>query len=74
MRTSNIRQEPLPRIRELFELVSGSGGVVTVDSRRAGRRDLSIGAQVAREPIATVSLTRAEATALAALLVGAPSS
>lgn len=71
MRKLKIRHERLPRIGELFELVSSSGGVVTVVSQRSGRRDLLIGAQVAHEPIATVSLTRAEATAVAALLVGA---
>ena len=71
MRKLKIRHERLPRIGELFELVSSSGGVVTVVSQRSGRRDLSIGAHVAHEPIATVSLTRAEATAVAALLIGA---
>ena len=47
MRKLKIRHERLPRIGELFELVSSSGGVVTVVSQRSGRRDLSIGAHVA---------------------------
>jgi K+/H+ antiporter YhaU regulatory subunit KhtT len=61
----------MPGIGELFELVARAGPVVTVVSQRSGRKDVHIGLADADEPIAAVSLTRAEATALAALLVGA---
>jgi K+/H+ antiporter YhaU regulatory subunit KhtT len=71
MRKLKIHHDPLPGIGELFELVAASGCSVRVASRRSGRRDLSIGSPDADEPAVTVSLTRAEATALAALLVGA---
>ena len=71
MRRLKIRHDPLPGVGELFELVSGSGLAVTVVSQRSGRRHVSIGLPDADEPSASVDLTRAEATALAALLVGA---
>ena len=60
-----------PRIGELFALSAASGLTVHVASHRSGRRDLSIGFPGADQPEVTVALTRAEATALAALLVGA---
>ena len=71
MRRLKIRHDPLPGIGERFEFIAGSGLAVTVVSARSGRRHVSIGRDGADEPSATVELTRAEATALAALLVGA---
>ena len=71
MRKLKVRHERLPKIGELFEVVADAGRVVTVVSHRSGRRELAIGAPASDEPLATVSLTRVEATALAALLVGA---
>ena len=71
MRKLRVRHEPLPGIGELFEIVAASGLSVRVASYRSGRRDVAIGSPDADEPEVTVALTRAEATALAALLVGA---
>jgi hypothetical protein len=71
MRKLKIRHEPLPGLGELFEVLAASGPAVRVGSYRAGRRELSIGSPGADAPDAVVSLSRAEATALAALLVGA---
>ena len=71
MRKLKVRHERLPKVGELFEVVADAGRVVTVVSHRTGRRDLSIREPASDEPLATVLLTRAEATALAALLFGA---
>jgi hypothetical protein len=71
MRKLKIRHERMSGTGDLFEFESSTGGVVTVVNQRSGRRDLSIGTEVARETIATASLTRSEASALAALPVGA---
>lgn len=71
MRTLKIRHERLPGIGELFGIVAASGLSVQVVSHRSGRRDLSIGSPDADQPEITVSLTRSEASGLAALLVGA---
>lgn len=71
MRKLKVRYEPLPGVGELFELIAASGLAVRVVSQRSGRRDLALGAPDADEPTVTVALTKAEATALAALLVGA---
>lgn len=71
MRKLKVGHEPLPGIGEVFELVAASGLAVRVVSQRSGRRDLALAAPDADEPIATVALTRAEATALATLLLGA---
>ena len=71
MRKLKVRHERLPGVGDLFELVSSSGLAVTVVSQRSGHRHLAIGAPDADEPIVTAALTRSEATALAALLVGA---
>jgi hypothetical protein len=71
MRQLRVRHARMPGIGEKFEFVSALGLVITVVSQRTGRCDLSIADAVGTEPIATASLTKAEATALAALLMGA---
>jgi K+/H+ antiporter YhaU regulatory subunit KhtT len=71
MRRLKVRHEPLPRIGDLFEITPACGLTVTVVSHRSGRRDLSVGTPGEQQPLATVSLTRTEATALATLLTGA---
>lgn len=71
MRKLKIRHERLPGVGELFEFVASSGLAVSVVSQRSGRRDVSVGLPDADEPLTTVDLTRGEAAALAALLVGA---
>lgn len=71
MRTLKVRHQPLPHVGELFELVTGSGVVVTVVSHRSGRRDLVIRRPDEEEPLANAELTRNESAAIAALLTGA---
>ena len=71
MRKLKVHHEALPGIGEPFQLPAGEGRVVAVVSQCSGRRDLSIATPGGDEPEAIVSLSRAEATALAAPLVGA---
>ena len=71
MRKLRVQHEPLPGMGELFEILVASGTSVHVVSHRSGRRDLTIGRPGADQPEVTVTLTRAEASGLAALLVGA---
>lgn len=71
MRKLKVRHDPLPGIGDVFELVAASGLAIRVVSQRSGRRDLALGPTDADEPAVTVSLTRAEATAVATLLLGA---
>ena len=71
MRKVKVRHRPLPGIGDVFELDSTSGLKVTVINHRSGRRELAIGESAAGEPIAIVSLTRAQAAAVAQLLTGA---
>jgi K+/H+ antiporter YhaU regulatory subunit KhtT len=71
MRKLRVRHKRLPGIGDLFELGSRTGMAVSVVSLPSGGRHLSIGPPEEDEPIATVALSRSEATALAALLVGA---
>lgn len=71
MRKLKVRHAPLPGIGDVFELVATSGLAVQVVSQRSGRRELAIGSPGADQPTITVSLTRAEATAIASLLLGA---
>jgi hypothetical protein len=71
MRKLKVRYERLPFIGERFELLAASGLSVRVVSHRSGRRDLSIGSPDVATPDVTVALTSPEATALAALLIGA---
>lgn len=71
MRKQKVRHVPLPGIGERFDLVAASGLIVTVLTQRSGRRELAVGEPGADEPTAIISLTRAEAAAVAALLVGA---
>lgn len=71
VRKLKIRHERLPGIGARFHLKAASGVTVTVVSHRSGRRDFAVLETDADEPIATVRLSRAEAAAVAALLVGA---
>jgi K+/H+ antiporter YhaU regulatory subunit KhtT len=71
MRKQKVRHVPLPGLGERFELTAASGLALTVISHRSGRRDIALGVPGADEPTAIVSLSRAEAAAVAALLVGA---
>jgi K+/H+ antiporter YhaU regulatory subunit KhtT len=71
MRTIKVRHERLPGIGERFELTARSDVTVTVVSEPSGRQHLAIGLRDDDEPVATVSLTRGEAAALASVLVGA---
>ena len=70
MRKMKVRHQPLPLVGDLFELGTSSGRTITVISLRSGRRDIAIGHPDAEEPLATVGLSRTEATAVAALLTG----
>ena len=70
MRKLKVRHALLPGIGERFELWANGGRRVVV-SERSGRRELSIFSADADEQLAVVSLARADAAALAALLVGA---
>jgi K+/H+ antiporter YhaU regulatory subunit KhtT len=71
VRKQKVRHVPLPGIGERFELAVAEGGTVSVISQRSGRRQLALGVPGNDEPTAIISLTRAEAAAVAALLVGA---
>lgn len=71
MRKLKIRHERLPGIGERFHLEAASGVTVTVVSHRSGRRDVAVLEAEGDEPLATAALSRAEAAAVAALLVGA---
>ena len=71
MRKQRVRHEKLPRIGDLFEIATACGLTVTVVAHRSGRRDLTVGKPDEHQPLATVALTRTEATALATLLSGA---
>ncbi|HYD09013.1 MAG TPA: hypothetical protein VEA78_02830 [Acidimicrobiales bacterium] len=69
MRKLQVRNEALPGIGDLFELVTAAGGTLTIVTHRSGRRDLSIGG--GDQPAITTPLTRGEAAGVAALLSGA---
>lgn len=71
VRKLKIRHERLSGIGARFHLKAASGVTVTVISHRSGRRDFAVLETDADEPTATVRLSRAEAAAVAALLVGA---
>jgi K+/H+ antiporter YhaU regulatory subunit KhtT len=71
MRKLHVRHEPLPHIGEKFELDTASGLTISVVTHRSGRRDLGIGERGGYQPLVTAVLTRPEAAAVAALLVGA---
>jgi TrkA domain protein len=71
MRKLKVGHEPLPGIGERFHIAAASGLTVTVVSHRSGRRDVAILEADADEPLATVALTKGEAAAVAAVLVGA---
>lgn len=71
MRKLRVRHERLPGIGDLFEIPTGSGLSIRVATHRSGRRNLLVGSSDADQPEFSVPLTRAEATGLAALLVGA---
>lgn len=71
MRKLKVHHEPLPGIGELFEIATTSGASVQVAAQRSGRRQLSVRAADADETTFSISLSRAEAAGLAALLVGA---
>lgn len=71
MRKLKVRHVPLPGIGELFEILAASGLSVRVVSQRSGKRELSVGPADDDSRRVSVSLTRTESSALAALLVGA---
>jgi TrkA domain protein len=71
MRKLKIRHEPLPLIGERFHLDAASGLTITVVSHRTGRREVAVLETDGDEPPVTVVLTKGEAAAVAALLVGA---
>jgi K+/H+ antiporter YhaU regulatory subunit KhtT len=71
MRKLKIRHQPLPHVGELFELVTASGYVVTIVSRRSGPRELVVRRSGEEQQLSTTELTRTESAAIAALLVGA---
>ena len=66
-----VRHQPLPGIRELFELDTASGLTLTVVTHRSGRRDMAIGTRDEEQPMVTAGLTRTEALAIVTLLSGA---
>ena len=70
MRKFKIRNQSLPGVGQLFELDTSSGLTVSVVSHRSGRRDLVVAERGAEKPIVTAPLSRAEASAVAALLTG----
>lgn len=71
MRKLQVRHQRLPGIGERFDFEATCGLIITIVSHRSGRRDVAILETDTDEPLATVALTRAEAEAMAALLVGA---
>jgi K+/H+ antiporter YhaU regulatory subunit KhtT len=71
MRKLKVGHEPLPGIGERFHVESACGLTITVVSHRSGRRDVAILETGDDEPLATVALSKGEAAAVAALLVGA---
>ena len=70
MRKHRVRYERLPRIGDRFDLDSASGSTITVVTHASGRCHLALRSRRDDEPMATVALTRSEAAALAALLIG----
>jgi TrkA domain protein len=70
MRKFKVRNQPLPGVGQLFELDTASGLTVSVITHRSGRRDLVVSDGKAEEPIVSAPLTRGEANAVAALLIG----
>ena len=71
MRKLNVGHAPLPGIGDLYEMLLPSGVSIQVATQRSGRHHLSVNSPDATEPPVTAVLSRAEATGLATLLLGA---
>lgn len=66
-----IREQTLPGIRRRYDVKVGHRRRLSVVVSRTGIRELSISDEAADEPTAVVSLSQAQALAVAALLSGA---
>jgi len=65
-----VREQSLPGIGTLFELRVHTGDWVSVVFHRSRRRDVGVRQRDDDETVASVTLTEAEALALAAVLAG----
>ena len=70
MRTLKVQHETLPHVGDRFEFSTGAGLTVTVVAQQSGQRELAVSQPNDDQPLVTLSLSRTEATALAALLTG----
>ena len=71
MRKVTIHERSIPTVGELYELCAEAGETVSVVFHRSGRRDIGIRPPNRDSVTVSVTLTHAEALALAGVLVGA---